>query len=163
MLSRPHRFTGRYAARSVYGAIVVLALLLTMEGHSPGPFAAAALVAGTVLVVLAAEAYSEILGAEVDRHRRLTREERHEVVREHGLMFAAATWPVTLLLLAGVGLISEAMAFDLGRWVVVTMLFAYGYLARRLAGTSNLRALSSAFVLGSLGLLLAGLKALLHG
>ena len=156
-------FTGRYAARSVYGAIVVLALLLALEDHSPGPFAAAGLVAGTVLAVLSAEAYSEILGAEVDHRRRLTRDERRAMEREHALMFAAAVWPVIFLLLAGVGLLEEETAYTLGTWVVIAMLFVFGYLARRLAGLSNSQAVVSALVLGSIGLLLAGLKAVLHG
>ncbi len=155
-------FTGRYAARSVYGTIVVLALLLAVQPHSPGPLPAAALVVGTLLAILGAEAYSEILGAEVELRRRLDRDERVERYRELGLMFAAAVWPVAFLLLAAVGVLEEDTAFGLGIWLSVAMLFAYGFLARRLSHGSVFSAVVSAAVLGLIGLLLAAFKSVMH-
>src|SRR4051794_38503078 len=73
---------GHYAARSVYGAILVLALLLALQQHPPEPFRAALLVAGTIVAVLAAEAYADLLGLDIDRGRPATKAERRDKLRE---------------------------------------------------------------------------------
>jgi hypothetical protein len=51
-----HRGNGRYAARSVYGSVVVLAVLMTLQVNPPPAFRAALIVAGNLIYFLAAEA-----------------------------------------------------------------------------------------------------------
>jgi hypothetical protein len=172
VLLRPHligrrgagrrQVEGQLAARSVYGAIVVLALLLAMQDHPPGPLAAAALVAGTVTAILAAEAYAEILGEEIDRHERLTRQQRLHKLRELASMSVAAEWPIAFLVLGGAGVLEDETAFRLARWVALALLFIYGFVAARMTGRSVSAALRSAVALGSIGVLLALLKSLVH-
>jgi hypothetical protein len=151
-----------YAARSVYGAIVVLALLLALEQHPPGPVQAALLVAGTVLAVLVAETYAELLGLEVSLGRPVSRAERRDKLRDLGVMTVAAEGPVLVFLLAGLGLIDEARAFRLAVWITIGMLFLEGFLARRMAGRSLSASLRSACAVGGIGVALAVFKHFAH-
>lgn len=159
---RHHPSEGQLAARSTYGAIVVLALLVTMSDHPPGPMRAALMVAGSVLTVLAAEVYAEVLGMEVDLGRTATRGELRNELRKFAPITLAAEAPVVVLLLSGVGLLAEDLAFRLAIWLTVGLITAEGYLARRLAGRSVPASLRSACVLGGLGVLLAVAKQLPH-
>jgi len=161
-LGRSDRSDGQLAARSVYGAIVVLALLLAFEGQPPGPFQAALLVAGSVLAVLAAEVYAELLGKEFDLGRRATRAEVLAEVRQFGPITLSAEAPVLVLVLAGLGLLGEDLAFRLAIWLTIGLIAAEGFLARRLARGSVLASLRSACVLGGLGVALALVKQLSH-
>jgi hypothetical protein len=154
---------GHYAARSVYGAILVLALLLALQQHPPGPFHAAILVAGTILAVLAAEAYADLLGAEVDVGRPPSRAERREKIRELAVVTGAAEGPVLMLVLAGLGLIDTELAFRLAVGITIGLLFLVGFLARWLAGRSLAASLQSSFLIGGLGVALAVLKHFAHG
>lgn len=156
------RVEGHYAARSIYGSIVVLALLLALDSHPPPPLQAAGLVAGTVLVVLAAEAFAENLGAELDLGRRTTWEERIKRFHDLAAMTVAAEAPVAILLLAWVGVLEEETAFRLARWSTLTLLLVGGYLARRVAGGSLLSAAGSGLLVFGLGVLVSVLKSLLH-
>jgi hypothetical protein len=153
---------GHYAARSVYGAILVLALLLALQQHPPGPFYAAVLVAGSILAVLAAEAYADLLGVEIDRGGPPTRQQRREKLRELAVMTAAAEGPVLFLVLAGLGLISEVLAFRLAVAITIALLFLAGFLARWLAGRSLWASLQSSLVAGGLGVALAIFKHFVH-
>lgn len=168
-LRRPHFVStgphseGHYAARSVYGAILVLALLLALQQHPPGPWNAAVLVGGTLLAVLAAETYADILGMEVDQGRPATREERQAKWRELGVVMVAAEGPVLVFVLAGLGVLDEDLAFRLAVWITIGVLFTEGFLARWLAGRSLLASLTSACVVGGIGVGLAVLKHLAHG
>jgi hypothetical protein len=159
---RRRQVKGHYAARSIYGSIVVLALLLALDSHPPSPLRAAGLVAGTVLAVLAAEAYAENLGAELDLGRRLTREERVQRFHELGAMTVSAEAPVAILLLAAVGVLDEETAFRLARWSTLALLLAGGYLARRVAGGTRLSAAWSGLLVFGLGVLVSVFKSLLH-
>jgi len=157
------RVEGQYAARSIYGSIVVLALLLALENHPPPPLQAAGVVAGTVLAVLAAEAYAEILGAELSLGRRETREERRARFHELAAMTVSAEAPVAILLLAAAGILDEETAFRLARWSTLALLLVGGYLARRLAGTSRWSAAWSGLLVFGVGILISVLKSWLHG
>ena len=157
------RVRGHYAARSIYGSILVLALLLALESHPPSPLRAAGVVAGTVFAVLAAEAFAESLGAELDLGRRETREERLARFRELGAMTVSAEAPVAILLLAAVGVLEEETAFRLARWSTLALLLAGGYLARRLAGTNRLSAAGSGLAVFGVGVVISVLKSWLHG
>lgn len=157
------RVEGQYAARSIYGSILVLALLLALEDHPPTPLRAAGVVAGTVLAVLAAEAYAENLGAELALGRRETREERRARLRELAVMTVSAEAPVAILLLAAAGVLEQETAFRLARWSTLALLLIGGYLARRLAGTSRLAAAWSGLLVFGVGVLISVLKSALHG
>ena len=157
------RVEGQYAARSIYGSILVLALLLALENHPPTPLRAAGVVAGTVLAVLAAEAYAENLGAELALGRRETREERRARFRELAAMTVSAEAPVAILLLSAAGVLDLDTAFRLAKWSTLALLLIGGYLARRLAGTSRLSAAWSGLLVFGVGVVISVLKAWLHG
>ena len=159
---RRRQVEGHYAARSIYGSIVVLALLLGMENHPPSPLRAAGLVAGTVLAVLAAEAYAENLGAEIDLGRPQTPEERSARFRGLAAMTVSAEAPIAFLLLAAAGVMDEETALRLARWSTLALLLAAGYLARRLAGRSRLSSTGSGLLVFGVGVMLSVLKSLLH-
>jgi hypothetical protein len=154
---------GHYAARSVYGAILVLALLLALQQHPPGPFHAALLVAGTILTVLAAETYADLLGVETDLGRPPTREQRQEKLRELAVVTGAAEGPVLVLVLAGLGLMDEQLAFQIAVGITILLLFLAGFLARWLAGRSLWASLQSSGIVGGLGIALAIFKHFAHG
>jgi hypothetical protein len=153
---------GHYAARSVYGAILVLAMLLALQHHPTGPFHAALLIAGTVLAVLAAEAYADLLGLEIDSGGLSTREQRREKLRDLAVVTGAAEGPVLVLVLAGLGLIGEDRAFRLAVGITVALLFVAGFLARWLAGRSLWTSVQSSLVAGGLGVALAIFKHFVH-
>ena len=156
------RLEGQYAARSIYGSILVLALLLALEDHPPSPLQAAGVVAGTVFAVLAAEAYAENLGSELTLGRRETREERSARFRELAAMTVAAEAPVAILLLSAFGLLELETAFRLARWSSLALLLLGGYLARRLAGQSRPSAAWAGLLIFGVGVLISVLKAALH-
>jgi archaellum biogenesis protein FlaJ (TadC family) len=141
---------------------VVLAILLAMQDHPPGPWVSAITVAGTVLVVLAAEVYAELLGEEIDLGRVTTKTERRARLRRLAPITLSAEAPVVVLVLAGLGLFEEDTAFNIAIWVTVCLITVEGYLARRLAGRTVLASMRSAATLGALGVLLAVLKQLSH-
>jgi hypothetical protein len=157
-----HRGNGRYAARSVYGSVVVLAVLMTLQVNPPPAFRAALIVAGTVLSVLAAEAYSDRLGREIELQRRLTREERRAVWGELGIITVSAELPVLVLVLAGFGAFDEDVAFDVAIWLTIVLMGIDGFLANRLAGFSTRSAVLGGLTVSGIGVALAVFKAIVH-
>lgn len=154
---------GHYVARSVYGAIIVLALLLTLQDHPPGPWKSALLVTITLVSVLLAETYSDLLGIEIDLGRPTTLEERRDRLLDLAAMLVAAAPSLLLFVLAGLGAVDERRAF---RWAVVltvAWLFVAGFLARRLGGRSVWSSVRSALVIGGAGLVIAFVKQFAHG
>jgi hypothetical protein len=153
---------GHRAARNLYGAIIVLAVLVTAEGNPAGPFVTAIVLALTVAVVLGMDAYADVIALEITLRRPLTGAERIARLRDLVVVTFAAEAPLLFFVLAGVGLVSEEFAFTLAKGTTLALLFGYGFLARRLAGRSFGAAVSAGLVVAGIGLALAFGKGYVH-
>jgi hypothetical protein len=154
--------TGRSVTRSLYGAIIVLAVLVTADHHAPGPAAAAVGLALTVAVVLGMEAYADVIGQEVELRRSLTRQERAEVLRSLLVVTGSAEAPLVFLVAAAFGLIPTDLAFTLAEALTLALMFAYGYHARRLEGLTVGAAVRTGLTVTGVGLLLSLGKGYIH-
>jgi hypothetical protein len=74
-----------------------------------------------------------------------------------GIAFPAVFFVLTLL-----GVLSLDSAFKISRWSGLGLIGFYAYLAGRLAGESNLRALRQSAAVAAVGALLIVVKALIH-
>ena len=146
----------------IYGAIIGLAFVVALQAHPPDDGVMAALMVGTALAVALAEMYSEVLGEETRQQRRPTREElRHMAV--DGLAVAIGVgFPVVFFVLAAFDVLKTDTAFTLAKWSGVALIAFYGYWAARLSGASRLAAVAQALAVCLVGVLLIGLKAVLH-
>lgn len=153
---------GHRASRNLYGAIIVLAVLVTAEGHAAGPFATAIVLAVTVAIVLGMDAYADVIALEITLRRPLTGAERLARLRDLLVVTSAAEAPLLFFVLAGIGLLSEEFAFTLAKGTTLALLFAYGFLARRLAGRSTGAAIRAGLVVAGIGLVLAFGKGYVH-
>jgi len=161
-VTRGRHSRGHYVARSVYGAILVLAMLLTLQNNPPGPVESVFLITVTVISVLVAEAYSDLLGMEIDLGRPTTLAERRERLEDLGAMVLAGAPPIAVFAVTGLGAYDERDAYRWAVVVTIAQLFVAGFLARRLAGQTLLSSLRSALVVGGTGLAIAVLKQLAH-
>lgn len=152
----------RNVARHLYGAILVLAVLLPARDHASRPLVIAVVLAVTVLVLLGMEAYAEVVAQEIILRRPLSRDERVAAVRQLFSLAAAAELPLVFLLLAGFGVVSLRAGFRLAEAATLALLFYYGYLARRLAGRPTHQAIRSGVVVLAIGLVLAVGKGFVH-
>jgi hypothetical protein len=152
----------RDAVRSIYGAIIGLALVVALGQHPPTAAQTIGAVAGTALAVGLAEIYSEYVGAEARERRRLRRAELRELTRDAIAVVIGAGFPVVFFILAAAGAMGVDTAFTVAKWSGFGVICFYGFFAARLTGSSNGRALMHAAVLGLIGGLLIALKAVLH-
>lgn len=149
-------------ARTIYGAIIGLALLLALEAHPPTAAATAGLLLGTAMTVGLAELYGEIVGTEARLRRGIRRSDIVPMLRESIAVMAGAGFPALFFLIAAAGTIERSTAFTLAKWTGLGLICSYGYLAARLSGSGPLRACVHAAAVGALAGVLIALKALLH-
>ena len=152
----------RDVARVLYGAIIGLALVVALEDHPPAAGAVAATVAGAALAVGLAEAYSEIVGTEVRTRKPVEGAGVRVVVIDAAAVTFGAGFPALFFVLAAAGVMGTSLAFTLSKWTGVGLIFGYGFLAARLAGSRLGGALLHAAAVGGIGAGLIGLKALVH-
>jgi hypothetical protein len=149
-------------AHVIYGSIIGLALVQALKGHPPKPGIVAGLLFGSAVAVGLAEAYSEIVAAEARTRSRVQRDRIREVVHEAGAVVLGAGFPAVFFLLAALGAMKTQTAFRVATWTGLALIVGYGYLGARLSGSRVPGALLKAAVVGVIGGILIGLKALLH-
>jgi hypothetical protein len=149
-------------ARVIYGAIVGLALVVALEQHPPSAGFVTGSLLGTAVAVALADVYSEIVGTETRTRRRVRSPELRHAAAEALAVGFGISFPAVFFVLAVFDAIETDTAFTLAKWSGAALIGLYGFLAARLAGTGLVIALLQALAVTLVGLMLIGLKALLH-
>lgn len=149
-------------AKVVYGSILVLALEVALEEHPPGPKEMVGAVIGTALAITLAELYSDVVGLEIGKRRRVRRGELRTILRKVSAVGVGAVFPVLWFGLAWADVVSMDAAFTLSKWTGMGLIGFFGYAAGRLAGNGQLRSLLQATALVAVGVGIVFLKALFH-
>jgi hypothetical protein len=149
-------------ARVVYGSIIGLALVVVLETHPPDSGSVVVSLLATAVAVALAELYSDVLGGETRARRRLERDEIRRIAVDASAVAFGIAFPAVFFVLAALGAMEKATAFDIAKWSGLGLIGAYGFAAARLAGQGTAAALLKAFLVALVGAFLIAIKALLH-
>ncbi|HEU0024199.1 MAG TPA: hypothetical protein VFQ12_06190 [Thermoleophilaceae bacterium] len=152
----------RQVSRVIYGAIIGLALVVALEHDPPRPGVVVGTLVTTAVAVGLAELYSEVVGAEVQTHRRITRQRIGAIADDVAAVAFGIAFPAAFFIVAALDAIDVETAFTLAKWTGLGLIGLYGFVAARLAGTGMAGSLMQALAVGLIGGLLIGLKALVH-
>jgi hypothetical protein len=149
-------------SRVVYGSIIGLALVLTLEAHPTTERVAIGTLVATGLAVGLAELYSEVIGARTQVALGGEVEPISVIFLDTVAVFLGIAFPVVFFIASGFGLMEMDTAFTVAKWTGLALIAAYGYLAARLSGATGLRAVLHASGVAAIATLLIAFKALLH-
>jgi hypothetical protein len=149
-------------SRVVYGSIIGLALVLTLEAHPTTTGVVIGTLLATAVAVALAELYSEVLGARARRGMGGHHEPVRIIVTDCVAVAFGIAFPATFFVVAGLGLVDQSTAFGLAKWSGLALIGGYGYVAARLSGTRPGGALVQAAGVTVIAGVLIAFKALLH-
>ena len=149
-------------SRVVYGSIIGLALVLTLEAHPPTPAAAVGTLLATALAVALAELYSEHLGGRARASMGGHREPLRAMTESAVAVAIGVAFPSVFFLAVVLGVMAYGTAFAVAKWSGLALIAGYGFLAARLTGAGRLRALLEAAAVAAIAAILIALKALVH-
>jgi hypothetical protein len=152
----------RQVGKVVYGSIIGLALVVTLEKHPPAPWVMAVWLLGTALAVGLAEVYSEIVGAETSTRQPVTRPQFGHMAEDAVAVGFGVAFPAVFFLLSALGLFEVDTAFTIAKWSGLGLIGFYGYWAARFAGAATHHALLKGALVALIGAGLIALKALVH-
>jgi hypothetical protein len=149
-------------ARVIYGAIISMALVVSLQAHPPPPGVVAATLLATAVAVGLAEFYSEVVGSETRNRRRVGREAAREILEDVAAVGFGIAFPAVFFLLAVAGVLEDDTAFTVAKWSGLGLISFYGFIAGRLAGAGLWLSLLQALAVGVIGGVLIAFKALVH-
>ena len=152
----------RQVTRVVYGAIIGLTLLVTLEKQPAAAGVVIGTLAATALAVAFAEIYAEYVGTETRERHRINRSEFAHMLDDALAVAFGVAFPGIFFLLSAAGLIELDTAFRLAKWSGLGLIAFYGFCAGRLAGASIGRALVQAMAVAAIGGAVIAFKALIH-
>jgi hypothetical protein len=166
-LSAVRRFVGAHlgspqVSRVVYGSIIGLALVVALEAHPPPPAAVVASLLGTAVAVALAELYSELVGFEATRRRKVDSGELRRLGVDVGAVAFGISFPTVFFILAAVDAFEDETAFTLAKWTGLGLIGVYGFAGARLSGAGLTTALMQATAVALIGAVLIVLKSLVH-
>jgi hypothetical protein len=149
-------------SKVVYGSIIGLALVLTLEAHPPATGVIVGTLVATGFAVSLAEFYSEVIGARTQASLGEEHEPMTEVVEDTIAVTLGVAFPAVFFVLSALGLYDLDLAFALAKWTGLGLIAGYGYLAARIGGSSVGRALLQASGVAVIAGALIAFKAILH-
>jgi hypothetical protein len=152
----------RQVARVIYGAIIGMALVVSLEAHPPRAGVMAATLLATAVAVGLAEFYSEVVGSQTRNRRRVGREAAGEILEDVAAVRFGIAFPAVFFLLAAAGVLEDDTAFTVAKWSGLGVISFYGFIAGRLAGRGVRFSLLQALTVSVIGGALIAFKALLH-
>jgi hypothetical protein len=152
----------RQVARVIYGAIISMAIVVSLEAHPPRPGVVAGTLLATAAAVGLAEIYSEVVGAETRSRRRVERDEVRHILDDVAAVAFGIAFPAVFFVLAAAGVLDAETAFTVAKWSGLGLISFYGFVAGRLAGAGLGASLLQALAVGVVGGALIAFKALVH-
>ena len=148
--------------RVIYGSIIGLALVVTLERHPPTPGAVVGSLLATALAVALAELYSELVGFETVRRRKASRRELRDLYGDMAAVSFGIAFPSVFFVLAAAGVLSDDAAFTVAKWAGLGLIGIYGFAGARLSGAGLRASVLQATAVALIGAALIGLKAVVH-
>jgi hypothetical protein len=152
----------RQVGRVVYGSIIGLALVVTLESHPPTAGVMTVWLLGTAVAVGLAEIYSEVVGVETSTRQPVTRHQVGHMIEDAVAVAFGVAFPAAFFLLSALGVMDVARAFSVAKWTGLFLIGFYGFWAARFAGAATHRALFKGALVALVGAGLIALKALVH-
>ena len=152
----------RQVGRVVYGSIIGMALVVTLDKHPPSASVMTLWLLGTAIAVGLAEIYSEVVGVETSTRQPVRRSQVLEMTEDAVAVGFGVAFPAVFFLLAVLHLVTVDMAFTIAKWAGIGLIGFYGYWAARFAGSSWANALVKGALVALVGVGLIALKALVH-
>jgi len=151
-----------HVSRTVYGSIIGLALVLTLEAHPTTLGVVVGTLLATAIAVSLAELYSELLGARAQRSLGEEAEPLTAIAEDSAAVAFGVAFPSVFFVAAALGLFEIETAFTVAKWSGLGLIAGYGYLAARLSGTGATGALLQSAGVCLICWILIAFKALVH-
>jgi hypothetical protein len=148
--------------RVIYGAIIGMALVVSLEAHPPPPGVVAATLLATAVAVGLAEFYSDVIGSQTRNRRRVGREQAGHILEDVAAVAFGIAFPAVFFLLAVAGVLEPDTAFTVAKWSGLGLISFYGFIGGRLAGAGLWSSLLQAVAIAAIGGVLIAFKALVH-
>jgi hypothetical protein len=153
------RTLDKIAAGLVYGAIVVLSLVMALGDETASPFKMAIVLFGSVLAITLARMFSELLSHALETGERMpTRAVVFARWRNAHPALSVANLPSVLFLAAGLGWMPVEWAVTASQAYCILILVAFGARVGWVVSRRPLISLAGAACAGGLGFALATLK-----
>ncbi len=152
----------RQVTRVVYGAIIGLTLIVTLEKHPPSAGVVIGTLLATALAVAFAEIYAEYVGTETREKHRINRSEFAHMLDDGIAVAFGVAFPGVFFVLSAAHVFELDTAFALAKWSGLGLIAFYGFCAGRLAGASLGRSFLQAIAVAAIGGAVIAFKALIH-
>ena len=152
----------RQVSRVVYGSIIGLARVGVLEAHPPPPGSVIVSLLATAVAVGLAELYSELVGFETSKGRKVTRAELRHLGWDITAVAFGIAFPAVFFLLAALDVLDDESAFTVAKWTGCGLIGVYGFAGARLSGAGLTVALAQGAAVALIGAFLIVLKSLVH-
>lgn len=147
----------------IYGAILVLSLLMAMDEVRDGPFEAALVLFGSVLAVTLAKIFAEVLSHSMETGERILTRKAFGAAWQHShSTLLVANVPTAFFVLAGLGWLGVETATGLAQLFCVLVLVVIGARVGWVINHSWWLPIAGALFAGSVGVGLAAMKYAIH-
>jgi len=152
----------RAAFGVIYGAILVLSILLGMEDKTEEPFRIVVVLFGSVLAIVLSKSFAEAIAYSIETGEPLDRHAFQKGWWHSRASLVTANLPAGLIGMGAVGILSVDLALGISQIYCIFLLTFFGARVGWVVDRRAMPAFLGALFSGGLGLFLGGMKYILH-
>lgn len=146
----------------IYGAIMVLSILMAAGQHPEAPGKTAVVLFGSVLAITLAKAFAELMAQALSSGERVTRHAWRAAWNHSKPTLAVANLPTAFFLAASADWLSAEFAVVLSQWVCVGLMVVLGARVGWVIDGRVMPAVLGGMLAGGVGVALALMKVTIH-
>ena len=151
-------FLTRISAKLLYGTIILMTVLGSLRYSPTKNQTIVVTVFFSLLAVALADTYAYFINEDMRNRRVSPWRHKWSVFRERSWVMGSILVPITLFVLAAMGILTQEAAFRLTEITLALVLLLFGFITRRVTGGSIFQAFLIGAMAALLGLIVAELN-----
>jgi hypothetical protein len=147
-----------FYANRIYGVIVVLSLIISLEYFKANSIRVIITILGTLFTFALAKVYIKYITKSMKYEKRICRHKFREICKEEFSIMLGSEIPLIPFILELINIISLETAFLLSKILGVIILFDFGYIFGKYMNYPIIKRLSAGLISAALGLIIVILK-----
>jgi len=157
-----HFLAESYVSDSIHQTIIVLALLLALRDIHDAQLEIIVILIVSVMVIQFSANYARILGNKISKREKTGNFVALKLIVDLSSPTKAVVIPVIVFLISMTGLISLETAFNMNEFLLICILFVYGFLSGKLSDESILKSITMGIGTALVGVVLVIIRTVVN-
>lgn len=150
-----------YLTKAIQITVIILVLLIALQDNPSGPLVSIVIILWTIFCINTLRVFSEIAGHIVEERRLFRPKEKISVLYDFNFIVIELIPVILIFVIAWIGLIDINTAYEYAKYILISIMFIYGYVSLKLTGKNVIICILGGILYTLIGLSLVFIRSII--